>query len=209
MRHLSTEALLDLAEGTATPAAADQASVHLSSCARCAGELQRVQAALAIALEPSNAEVPAPSPLFWDHLSARVREAVAAEPSPGRVSWFYLSAGWRALIPVAAVVALAVAVSLRLGSGGDQQGSRLATTTHAPVESKAEAAETSPAADDPALALLADLAGDFEWDDVADAGLMAGSSAIDRAMSELSDAERVELHRLLNEELKQWKTPGA
>ncbi len=31
-------------------------------------------------------EVPEPSPLFWDHLSARVGEAVAAEQAPRR-SW--------------------------------------------------------------------------------------------------------------------------
>jgi hypothetical protein len=209
MRHLTPDELLDLAEDAATPAAAEQANAHVASCARCAEELKHAQAGLAFAREPLNADVPEPSPLFWDHLSARIREGVAAEPPPRAGSWFDLPWGWRALIPVAAAAVVTVAVSLELGSGGKQPASRVATTAPAPVEHRAEGVDASQATDDPALALLADLAGDFEWDDVADAGLMAGSGAIDRAMSELNEDERVELHRLLNEELKQWKTPGA
>jgi len=208
MRHLTTDELLDLAEGATSPAAAEQANVHVASCARCAEELKRAQAGLAFAREASDGDVPEPSPLFWDHLSARVREAVAAEPAPHAASWFD-AWGWRALIPVAAAAVVVVAVSLRLGSGDEPTASRLATTAPTPVAIRADAVEGSQTQEDPSLALLADLAGDFEGDDVADAGLMAGSGAIDRAMSELSEDERVELHRLLNEELKQWKTPGA
>jgi len=209
MPHLTTEQLLDLAEGTAAPAATERATAHLASCTRCVEELARARSALAMAREPLQTSVPDPSPLFWDHLSARVLDAVAAEPSP-RSSWFDVSWG-RAWIPAAAamgVVALAVAVSLGIGRGDDDP-SRVAAIPSATTEKIIDVVETSQAADDPALAFLTDLAGDFEWDDVADAGLMAGPSAIDRAMSELSADERVELHRLLNEELKQWKTPGA
>jgi hypothetical protein len=210
MPHLATDQLLDLAEGTAAPAATEQATAHLASCTRCVEELARARTALAMAREPLHASVPDPSPLFWDHLSARVQEAIAAEPPP-QTSWFDVPWGWRAWIPAAAavgVIALAIAVSLSIGRG-DNQPSRLATNTQAATGPTIDVVEASPTADDPALAFLTDLAGDFEWDDVADAGLMAGSSAIDRAMSELSADERVELHRLLNEELKQWKTPGA
>jgi anti-sigma factor RsiW len=208
MGHLSTDDILDLADGSATPATAQAQSSHLAACAQCTGELQRVQAALAIAREASSVEVPEPSPLFWDHLSARVREAVAAEPAPRAASWIGLRWGWSALIPIAAAAVIVLAVSLRLGSNDTPPASQRVSTA-ASVANGTENLDASRTSDDPALALLGDLAGDFEWDDVADAGLMAGSGAIDRAMSELSDAERVELHRLLNEELKQWKTPGA
>ena len=68
MSHLTPEELLDLAE--APPP--DVASGHLASCDRCRRELADLREALAAAAE---IEVPEPSPLFWGHLSARVRGA--------------------------------------------------------------------------------------------------------------------------------------
>jgi len=207
MRHLTNEELLDLAERDATPAVVERANTHLASCARCAGELDRVRAVLSIARDPLSADVPEPSPLFWEHFSARVSDAVASDSTARTPRWFNAAWGWRVMVPVAGVIALIVAVSLRVGPA--QPASQSAANTPGALEVTTPGAVDATAGDDSALALLTDLAGDFEWDDAADAGLMTRSGAIDRAMAELSADERVELHRLLNEELKRWKTPGA
>jgi hypothetical protein len=208
MRHLTNEELLDLAEGDATPAVVDRANTHLASCAQCADELDRARTALSMARDPLSADVPEPSPLFWEHFSARVSDAVAAEPTARAPRWFNGAWGWPVIVPAAAVVALIVAVALRVGPA--QPASQTAANAQASSAiTVANPGDATVDGGDSALALLADLAGDFEWDDAADAGLLAGSGAIDRAMSELTADERVELHRLLNEELKRWKTPGA
>src|SRR5438876_1043875 len=103
--HLTPEELLDLAEGTRSPSSAP----HLASCEECRGqlaELRNVMTTLAV-------DVPEPSPLFWDHLSSRVREAVAAEPASSR-RWFDTARWyWGLAAASAAVVVLAVSLTVR------------------------------------------------------------------------------------------------
>lgn len=87
MRHLGPDQLLDIAEG-----AADASVVaHVDGCVRCRREVSELRTTLAAVLE---VDVPEPSPLFWDHLSARVRHGVGVDAAPGRgwgAHWF----GWR------------------------------------------------------------------------------------------------------------------
>ncbi len=74
--HLTTEKLIDLAERTREESSAP----HLQSCEACRHQLAVLRDAMSAAAE---VEVcPEPSPLFWKHLSERVREAVAAEGAP-------------------------------------------------------------------------------------------------------------------------------
>src|SRR5712672_889696 len=77
--HLNAEALVDIAEGTRPETAAP----HLASCEACRAQVRELRAMISAA---QDAEVPEPSPLFWDHLSSRVGEAVAAEGASRR-SW--------------------------------------------------------------------------------------------------------------------------
>ena len=56
-------------------------------------------------------------------------------------------------------------------------------------------------ADDASLGLIAGLAGDLDWDATVEAGLSTRAGAVDRAVLELSASERVELRRILKEEL--------
>jgi hypothetical protein len=72
MRHLSPELLIDLAEGTRPESSAG----HLAECGECRQQLADLREMMAVAV---SAEMPEPSPLFWDHLSARVRTAVAED----------------------------------------------------------------------------------------------------------------------------------
>jgi hypothetical protein len=199
MRHLSPDELLDLAEGTR----ADASAGHLTQCAACREQLADLRATLALAM---TADVPEPSPLFWDHLSARVRRSVAAEDMPGRPSIFRLGFrrwSWQSLAAagtaVAGIVVVAMTVTMRTlpGTGGN--------AGLVPQPSSASSASTlgdpavASAASDASLALLADVADDLDWDSVANAGMTMGVGAADGAVFELTDAERAELQRLLQE----------
>jgi hypothetical protein len=70
--HLKPEELVDLAEGTIT----ESSVPHLAACAACRGQLEALRV---MTTEACDFEVPEPSPLFWDHLSSRVQDAIAAD----------------------------------------------------------------------------------------------------------------------------------
>ena len=64
-------------------------------------------------------------------------------------------------------------------------------------------AEAAALPDDPSLDLVADLTDDVDWGDAAvDAGLTIRAGAADTAVTQLTDGERVELQRLLEQELR-------
>ncbi len=96
-RHLSPEESIAAVERTLDGAAA----AHLAACDRC----QRDIAALAAVLrDVEAAKDPAePSPLFWDHFSARVSGAARAEAA-SRSAWSW----WR---PAAGIAAAALVVT--------------------------------------------------------------------------------------------------
>ena len=186
MKHLSAELLVDLAEGNAP----ESSQPHLATCAVCRAQLTELRDTLAsIAFE-----VPEPSPLFWDHLSARVRESIAAEAagssSPGR----FARLSWRLTAAMsAAVVILAVALTIRLSP------SRTAVPPEVTPPIVASNEVSASIADDPSLSLLGDLAGGLDWDSVVEAGMTVPVGAADGAVTELNDVERVELQRLLRD----------
>ena len=140
-------------------------------------------------------DVPEPSPLFWDHLSARVRDAVAAEKRPRRSFW-----SWpRLAIPLGAVAMAGLAVALTLNSG------RVAPPVPvlpAPVTAVAavDLLSDPQTTGDTALTLVAELTSDMDFDAVREAGLALRGSA-EHAITHLDGAELRELRRLLQEEL--------
>jgi RNA polymerase sigma-70 factor (ECF subfamily) len=82
---------------------------HVETCSTCHAQVDAVRA-VEIDLR-ANSGVPEPSPLFWDHFSARVRQATSDEPVPA-TSWW--PGRWVAVAAAgAAVVALAVMISIR------------------------------------------------------------------------------------------------
>src|ERR1051325_8890597 len=99
--HLTPEELLDLAEG----ARAESAAPHLEPCAACREHVAALRATMSLA---ADVDVPEPSPLFWDHLSRRVREAVAAEelttPTRSAAGWTLSWRSWAWAGAVAAAV---------------------------------------------------------------------------------------------------------
>jgi hypothetical protein len=182
--HLTPEVLIDLAEGTREPSS----TPHLAACELCRAQLVELRDAMATLA----VDVPEPSPLFWDHLSSRVRQAVAAESS-SRASWF--GAGrwyWGFAAVSAAAVVLAASLTLRT-----------APTPVSPVPQTVAdvSAGDAASADDASFSLIRDLAGGLDGDSAAEAGIDADVGAADGALTELNDTERTELRRLLREDM--------
>ena len=83
-QHLSPEELLDLVEDRARLLGAGRAA-HLESCQSCR---QQVQELRGVILEASDLPVPEPSPLFWEHSSKRLFEAVAVDARSHQGRWW-------------------------------------------------------------------------------------------------------------------------
>jgi hypothetical protein len=189
-QHLSSEQLLDVADGTR----ADHEFPHLQTCSICGRQVSELRGTIEAA---AGVRVPEPSPLFWNHLAERIRTAVAEEPRTGRVGFV-----WRAWWRVAAAAAVMAAVVFLVGP--QLWRVRAPGTTDSSFRPPGELmhADAVPAFDeDPALTLLADLSAGMDWDAAAEAGLVPADRALDGIVLALSDEERVELHRLLQEAL--------
>jgi hypothetical protein len=137
VRHLSEEALVDLLDGTGGD---PEARAHAAACEHCRARLERAASGLELARE---ADVPEPSPLFWDSFRRQVdRRIQAGDPAP--VWRRFAAAPWLA---VAAALLVAVAVLMPRG--------------HAPAPDDARSpvlpawSALPPAEEDPGLALLA------------------------------------------------------
>jgi hypothetical protein len=204
--HLSESEFVDLAENESALDAGRVA--HVETCASCREQLDALRAMLRVT---ATMDVPEPSPLFWEHMSNRVRAGVAAEPTP-LPGWNGFGFGIRGLVPlaVAAVLFLAVYTGLMLRPIGPHEGSgsRIAD----PVASVAPAAVSSPAPARPATtpdgenaevwAVLTAAASDMAFEDAHAAGMHVPPAAIEHAVQDLSEAELTELGRLLQSELK-------
>ena len=191
MGHLSPEELIDIADGTSPE------PPHVASCGACRGQLADARAMMAAV---TSVDVPEPSPLFWEHLSARVSEAVRAEAAPAP-PWF---SSWRIVAPVAA---LAAAAALMIAVG---VGRRMNTDTSVPMalapsaQAQASAeprALLSDGSEDPGLAFVADLADGADVDAASVAPL--GESPADHAVSHLNETELRALAALLKADMPQ------
>jgi hypothetical protein len=191
--HLNNEELVDIAEGTRSESSAP----HLATCDRCVTQLQELRTMLAAL---PDRRVPEPSPLYWDHLSSRVRDAVNAEsqhPSPRVwVSTRWLSGG----VAVAAGLVLAAALNLRTPAPSVLSVPTPFLDAGAPTELLSDVTSG-----DPSLTVVATLTDQVDLDTAREAGLAPRGSA-DRAVAHLNDAELRELGRLLQQELTR---PGA
>jgi hypothetical protein len=192
MSHLNSEELLDLSEG-----ARDEASApHLARCEPCRRQLADLRAAMAAA---ADVDVPEPSPLFWEHFSARVHQAIAAD-TPPRVSWMERWFSWKIAGPAAACVVTLLAVATTMWPPQAPE------TTVEQTVSQQTSDRLVPPADEPSWSLMTDLAGDLDWDAAVEAGLTAPAGGVDRALFDLNADERRALGRLLQAELA---GPGA
>ena len=113
-QHLSPEELIDLVEDRARLLGAGRAA-HLESCQSCR---QQVQELRGVILEASDLPVPEPSPLFWEHSSKRLFEAVAVDARSHQGRWWErLSLSHMATAITTATVSLAVVLGAPRPSG--------------------------------------------------------------------------------------------
>jgi hypothetical protein len=190
MAHLTAEQMLDIAEGT-RPAADFP---HVSSCAACAARVEAIAQTIARAAE---VDVPEPSPLFWDHLSDRIRDRVSEGAAPDASWWPTFLSPWRAVVAAAAAAVLVAAVVVAVR----RPVSAPATPTAVAVPEPAIVESLVVIDDDPALALLADLSTELDWDAASEAGLVPARGAVDNVLVALTGEERNELQRILEEAL--------
>lgn len=199
--HLSDIELVDYADAVLPPARVG----HLESC-----ESYRAQAAMlgAMVREARDADVPEPSPLFWEHLGTRVRNAVQdAGVRPSRPRWH--APAWTA----AAIVAFAVAAGIQTDApfftfisdpttGSDAVPSAGSMPADAREAADLERREPADLESDDEWALVRDAAADLHWDAAHEAGLDARPGAAERVALELSADERQELAHLIAREMK-------
>ena len=187
--HLQPDELVDLAEGTRP----ESSVPHLAACEVCRHQLAELKAMMSAAADVA---VPEPSPLFWDHFSARVREAVAAEGVPRRSFW-----SWpRLAMPMAAAAMAGVILAVAVSRGPVTTPDLPAVALAPAVASIELLSDPQSPDDDTALTLVAELSSDMDLDGAREAGLAGGGSA-EHAVTHLDGGELRELRRLLQEEL--------
>ncbi len=208
--HLTDSELVDLAEDTLDP----RRAAHVETCEGCRAQGTALRVLLR---DTAGVAVPEPSPLFWDHLSARVRESVAAESSPRRSAWEWpgLVRGFVPLAAAAAVIVVVMAGVLLLRgvrssesalSSRADRGAGGATSQPGAPAGGAVAKLSAPAVPDPDNSevwdVLTTAASGVGLDEAHAAGMHVQPAAIDHAVLDLSAAELTELGRLLQTEMK-------
>jgi anti-sigma-K factor RskA len=186
MTHLTAEQIVEAAEGALGRAGAD----HLDRCAECR---QHVAALRSVIGDVEGAsDVPEPSPLFWDHLSRRVRETTDIEPVPVSAPVAWWAGLWRPLVAAGAIAgALALGVIVR--------------GRYAPIVTPTQAVQTVAASDaapeDMSVDVMSAVAGDLSFEELRDADLVPSRAVVDLAVSKLSPDQQRELMRLVREEM--------
>ena len=185
--HLSEAEFIDHLEGVLEPARA----AHAATCAACTAQLQTVRAALASLDGPP---VGPPSPLFWQTFPDRVRRAI---DEPARGGWWV---GWRGFAAGACGILLVIALATAYGVRD-----RFRSAPATPVVTTVPASD-APLADDidqdAAWAVVRVAADDLGYEDALAEGISPSPETWEGLAMELSEAERAELVRLIQGELK-------
>jgi hypothetical protein len=187
-RHLSPREVVDALDRVLEPGRGR----HLDACAHCREQLERVRQTIET-VQASDDDVPEPSPLFWEHFQARVRESTdeVAVSDFGWRAW-----RWRALA-VAAPGLLAVMVLVTIGR-----------QARAPLEGMP--VPTAPAVEGPAELIAEGAISAPGWPEMVDmtANLAAEqlravapvrSGTAETWLEDFTPDERAELVRLLKE----------
>lgn len=184
MTHLSHDELVDAVEGMLGP----DGRLHLQQCADCRSQAATLGAVLR---EARDVAVPEPSPLFWTHLSTRVRDAIAVdEAAPERRSPPWLR--WPVLAPIAALASLILVLASALPRTALEPATG-AVVTSEPATDLARVGE-------PGWAIVSEIVGSVDLEVAQDAGIVRLGDA-ERAALQLSAAEQEELVRLMQEEM--------
>jgi hypothetical protein len=190
MTHLSETEFIDLLEGTLR----DDRARHADTCAMCRTQIDHLRAALASGIE---ANVPEPSPLFWEHFAQRVQDGLGSA-DPRRSGWWAAITSMRALTAAGAIAAIVLIAVMSRDTGGrvDVETGGTSVVAVDPL------VEPNPAWTDEGWAAVRAAAEKGPWDEAQEAALAAQPDAADRAIQNLTSAERARLLALLAEDLK-------
>ena len=178
--HLSPQEFVEAIEGTLVRARLD----HLSACGECQAGVTELRELLATV--ETAAPVPEPSPLFWDHFSARVREATTAAPQ-AKPSWW---ANWR---PFATALAGAGAIALAVLL-------RQAPPVAPPTEPVTATAVAESPLDEGSWDLVMGIASGLPYSDVESVATPRAGTA-DAMIDDLTPAQRGQLAKMLRAEI--------
>ncbi len=211
-RHLSDGALLELAERGSSAGGGTAPDAHVAACSRCRERLDAVRDALKLAREVA---VPEPSPLFWEHLSARVRESIASEDVPhsggvaagdrSRVA-MSLFARWRPAVAAMLVLVCAVVAAWwtfaprdpgAAGTAAQRDTASSPAATAITADAQPGPADLLEPASDPSWTLIGQVAGEVDLEH----SVVVQPGTTDRAVLHLSADEQREFMRLLQTDL--------
>ncbi len=193
--HLSPEEFVDALDGTleATRRA------HLDGCAQCRDEI--VQSGAVLERVAPAGTVPPPSPLYWEHMARRVREATVTAPRTSVPRW---TAWWRPLAALAGVVGLALVVAVWRTPGLRPPVATRAAISTTPAGATRSATVGVPDAagsdGDASWDAVMDMAADMPLEDLRQASAPMPGNA-DVLAVHLTGAERTRLIELLKAEM--------
>ena len=193
MKHLHDAEFVDLIEGTLAP---DRVA-HVKSCEACREQVAAMQSTLASArVDPE----PEPSPLYWQQFTRRVNERIDA-PAPAG-GWFTLPRFAMGVVALLVLSLVSVSYFAQPERSVPPEGGSHASAT-APVAEPAPAwLSLDDLETDEGWAIVRAAAEDLDAEDAEAAGLAPGAGAVERVAAQLTDAERAELIRLIEDELK-------
>ena len=200
MMHLTDAEFVDLVDGVLPEVRA----AHVDRCDSCRSQAAAMRAVLARAVAD---DVPEPSPLFWTHLSHRVKETIAIQTIDRRgwFAWVRQGRVWPAAAALATFV-LVVGIWRVLPTSGHRAAVAALPMAASPSTATASAVNDADVDDDidadEAWALVRTVADDVPWDQTHDAGISARPGSAERVALQLTPAERKELARLLEDELR-------
>ena len=187
MTHLAPERLVALAERGA--AGSDP---HLAGCERCRAAVEAMRQTLRAA---AGIEVPEPSPLFWEHLSRRVADAVRLEPPPRRGrSW--RAWPWPVAAPLGAAAAIVAIATASWWFVQSQRGSSVNLSSPAGrvvVDAGPASRPVNLEAEDEAWLVVATAAEVLDAETADATGMTPAPGSVEEAAGELPVPEREEL----------------
>jgi hypothetical protein len=191
--HLTADEQIDWLDGTLV----GERAAHLRMCAACREESAQLRA---IADHAKQVSAPEPSPLFWEHQTARIAALVDAEaPARGRSRWTF--AAWSGGL-AAGLAALLLCV--RPASSPSPRSAPVMSPSHAALSAGAGTRDSNlpdEASDERAWSLIEELGVHVDRDAAA-AALVPAEGAADSAVDDLDADEQAALVRVLQREMK-------
>jgi hypothetical protein len=212
--HSTPDELMDVVDGVRSIGALP----HLADCAACRAQLDELRATIR---EVAAIGVPEPPSHYWRQLSEHVRDGVGLEQGrTGWRRWLGFSGPWQMVWPAAAAAALVLVVLVAPRGRFERRPPSVPTGALVPDRAtvawppsgtrqpeRVDAASTSDAAaagdsvDESLVAFMQNVSADMDVE-TAGASLRPDVSVADAAVEELSDDERVEMRRLIQEAMR-------